>query len=267
MSNTLPIISIIISSVALIVTVLGFFASLYFFREGQKLNTGAKEALSRIDERAEDLKNQMGQRFDKTLAAALPDYADEETARRDLVHRTDVQASDEADHHTAGDGSSQPTRGEYDEEAGELADYILRYFNYKGMRYTSIADKDTEVIYNLGSHLGFMLFDGKEKITFFGHFYDLEEENIILNIRGLLSNIDVAYSRVEEQENPSLRAQGFETLERLSIEVLVPEEANQNRIEEKCKEFQNEFRPIPVSIITPSQLQDEVDRQIEEIVS
>ena len=68
---TLNIISIILAVVAVVVTVIGFFASLKFYRDGMNLQSRANDALSKIAEKADSIHSQVGGMFDKTLDAAL----------------------------------------------------------------------------------------------------------------------------------------------------------------------------------------------------
>jgi len=68
---TLNIIAIILAVVALIVTGIGFFASLRFYREGMNLQSQANDALTKIAEKADSIHSQVGGMFNKTLDAAL----------------------------------------------------------------------------------------------------------------------------------------------------------------------------------------------------
>ena len=61
----------ILSIVALIVTIVGFFASLKFYRDGMSLQRQASEILSRIEEKARSIQTQVFGMFDKTLDAAI----------------------------------------------------------------------------------------------------------------------------------------------------------------------------------------------------
>lgn len=73
---TLEIFSIILSVVSLIISVLAFFASLWFFIEGGKLQKLANEALIQIQERTGALQTQVGGIFQQTLDAAIGRRAD-----------------------------------------------------------------------------------------------------------------------------------------------------------------------------------------------
>ncbi len=67
----IEVLAIILSIVALLVTVMGFFASLKFYRDGMMLQSRASDALVRIEEKAASIHTQVGGMFDKTLEAAI----------------------------------------------------------------------------------------------------------------------------------------------------------------------------------------------------
>ncbi|MGA9767934.1 MAG: hypothetical protein WBV94_02770 [Blastocatellia bacterium] len=66
--------SIILSIVSLIVTTVGFFASLKFYRDGVQLQQSANDALTKIAEKTANIQTQVGGMFDKTLEAALKNH-------------------------------------------------------------------------------------------------------------------------------------------------------------------------------------------------
>jgi len=63
--------AIILSVVSLIITVVGFFASLKFYREGVELQKSANDALTKLEEKTQFIQTQVGGMFDKTLDAAI----------------------------------------------------------------------------------------------------------------------------------------------------------------------------------------------------
>lgn len=67
----IEVLTIVLSIVALLVTVIGFFASLRFYRDGMTLQSRASDALARIEEKAASIQTQVEGMFDKTLEAAL----------------------------------------------------------------------------------------------------------------------------------------------------------------------------------------------------
>lgn len=65
------LLSFILGAVSLIITVLGFFASLKFYRDGVELQKSANDALAKLEEKASALQIQVGGMFEKTLDAAI----------------------------------------------------------------------------------------------------------------------------------------------------------------------------------------------------
>ncbi len=69
--DAIDILAIIVSVVSLIITVVGFFASLKFYRDGVELQKNANAALTRLAEKTDFIQTQVGGMFDKTLDAAI----------------------------------------------------------------------------------------------------------------------------------------------------------------------------------------------------
>jgi hypothetical protein len=63
--------AIILSVVSLIITVVGFFASLKFYRDGVDLQRSANDALTKLEEKTEFIQTQVGEMFGRTLDAAI----------------------------------------------------------------------------------------------------------------------------------------------------------------------------------------------------
>jgi hypothetical protein len=71
MITAIDILSIILSIVALIITIVGFFASLKFYRDGVELQKLANDALTKIEEKTHFIQTQVGGMFERTLDAAI----------------------------------------------------------------------------------------------------------------------------------------------------------------------------------------------------
>ncbi len=71
LSDLLGLVSLILAIVALIVTVIGFFASLKFYKNGIDLQDRATKALAKIEEKTTTLGKTVNGMFDKTLEAAI----------------------------------------------------------------------------------------------------------------------------------------------------------------------------------------------------
>lgn len=69
--SVVDILAIVLSVVSLLITTIGFFASLKFYRDGVDLQKSANDALVKIEEKAQSIQTQVGGMFDKTLDAAI----------------------------------------------------------------------------------------------------------------------------------------------------------------------------------------------------
>lgn len=70
-NSLLEYVALVLSVVSLFITVLGFLASLKFYRDGMELQAKANDALTKIEEKTQFIQTQVGGMFDKTLEAAI----------------------------------------------------------------------------------------------------------------------------------------------------------------------------------------------------
>jgi len=77
MTLTLETIAILLSILAFLITIIVFFASLRFYKDGMKLQDSANDVLSKINLKIDSLQSQVTGIFDKTLDAALMTRKDE----------------------------------------------------------------------------------------------------------------------------------------------------------------------------------------------
>lgn len=258
----LDLLAILISAIAFIVTGVGFFASLKFYRDGVELQTTAQNILSRIDERVDALRTQVGGVFEKTLDAAIGRTDQRQVAaeqKRLLQEARDEREGDarvEEEHEELA-----ATAGEADEREN-LAGEVLDYFAFKGLRYTDVSSEDARAVFNLGAQHGFNLFDGLPGIVFFGYFHRYEPREIVARCRFLLNNIALAYKRLDSSlVTPQQLVAARKLLDQISITVLVPEDADTGEMEERIAEYQPDVREVEVTLIRPGDLQEAIDQE------
>lgn len=70
-TSAIEVLAIILSVVSLIITTVGFFASLKFYRDGVQLQQLANDALTKLEEKTQFIQAQVGGMFQKTLDAAI----------------------------------------------------------------------------------------------------------------------------------------------------------------------------------------------------
>ncbi len=256
------IVTLVLSLVALSVTTIGFFASLKFYRDGAAMQSQARDALAKIEEKAAAIQTQVGGMFDKTLDAALgrlPTVSAEEQGM--IIRRT---VSEGAAHQatslgTVGEGDGP--EGGVSTGSDRLATDVLKYFSFKGLRYTDVSGADARAVFNLGALHGFNLFDGVDKVTFFGYFHLLEPREIITRVRFLLNNLDLAHKRIETTPTAPQAAEVRRLLAQMTIEVLVPEEANTEGMRQHVSKLRNDIRDVPVVLNRPSDVMESVEQE------
>lgn len=142
---------------------------------------------------------------------------------------------------------------------------IFKYFAFQGLRYTDVSDSDTIALYRLGDLHGFNLFDGENKIVYFGYFYKEDPKEIVTKVRFLINNINIAFSRILESANSKAKETADMVMERISIEVLVPENTNKNVMESTIKKYQQSIRNVPVLLHKPSDITEFVRTEYDKI--
>jgi oligoendopeptidase F len=70
-NDAINYVAMVLSVVSLIVTTVGFFASLKFYRDGVELQGKANDALTKIEEKTAFIQTQVGGMFERTLDAAI----------------------------------------------------------------------------------------------------------------------------------------------------------------------------------------------------
>ena len=89
MISAVDALAIVLALVALIVTILGFFASLKFYRDGMELQQAATRVLAAVEEKAGFIQTQVGGMFERTLEAAISSKDNLESQYDDLRTQLD----------------------------------------------------------------------------------------------------------------------------------------------------------------------------------
>ena len=250
------VLTIILSLVALIVTIIGFFASLKFYRDGVQMQNAATSALSRIEEKAAVIQTQVGGMFQQTLNAALgqPAKISEENQRKLL-------SGEVSDQDGGPEEGSPPEEDKAGDDRDTLFQVIFDYFSFKGMRYTDVSQVDWRAMFNLGAPQGFNLFDGIYKITFFGLFDTLDTGQILARAKFLINNINIAWARIEA--NPQM-TEALQLMSQISIEVVIPESVDVESVKSRFDGLSN-LRKIPITVHHPSDIQKNVKSEYENL--
>jgi hypothetical protein len=238
-------ITIVLSLVALIVTVLGFFASLRFYRDGMQMQSRAERALAKIEERASAIQTQVGGMFDKTLDAVIGRLSVREAESQQstlLVSSPPEAGSDPAVRDSMGE-----RRGLSDDSP--LAQRTGQYYSFRKLRITDVSTPVGATVFSIGSPAGFNLLDGASGYVFLGYFPQMAFPDVVARTRILFNNLDIAYSRLRDTTvDPILRSQAENLLEHISIELVVSDDIDSSALLRRLKEYQPSVRPISVAV-------------------
>jgi len=253
-------VSIILGLVALAVTIVGFFASLKFYRDGVQMQSHADAVLTKMEERSTAIQTQVGGIFDKTLTAALGRTgAEAEQQQAKLIaaaQKPPMPANVTSSTPTAteppavGLGSNSPT-----------AQKAVEYYALRKMRLSDISNADAASIFNLGGPAQFNLLEGIGSLTFLGFFPGLNPVEIVSRARMLLNSIEIAYHRVEEGPNPALRDMAKKLLNQISIDVVIADSHDPTKIHAKIMEYQPSARRVPLRVLSLGELKSAVEEE------
>jgi len=161
------------------------------------------------------------------------------------------------------DPTAVPLDEAADKKKTDLALTIFNYFGFKRMRYSDVSDEIAKAIFNLGAHHGFNLFDGSQKITFFGLFSDFDFAEIVARVRFLFNNIAHAYETVSENPDEERRKMARKYLDQIEIEILLPENAPKEDIKQKIEEYRPSGIDVPLILSKLSFLKTTVQKEYE----
>lgn len=253
--GAVEIITIVLSLVALFVTVIGFFASLKFYRDGTEMQSRTEKVLSTIEERASAIQTQVGGMFDKTLDAALGRSSPQEAQQ----HQSQMLKRSREDQ-----AAEPPSPATTDTSSGlaahtELAQKTLQLYAFKQMRVTDVTEATARAVFNLGNPGGFNLLDGTAGLLFLGFFVDLKPAEVVARTRILFNNLEITYKRLGESVvDPARRDQARRLLDQIAVELIVAETLDKHAIQRKIEEFQPAVRRVTVTVRSPKEIEDAV---------
>ncbi len=148
-----------------------------------------------------------------------------------------------------------------------IASDIIKYFSFKGMRYSDTFLEPMRTIYSFGSMYGFDLFDGATGIVFFGFFSEEEAKEIVIRTKFLINNIDTAYQKIQSHYSSKSDIDRIRrTLDEISIELLVSETSPKENMFNLVEEYQTSIRKIPVQFHKPSDIDTLIKKEYDKII-
>lgn len=252
MTLSLELASLVLSLVALIVTGIGFFASLRFYRDGMETQQAVDRLLAKVESKVENISTQVGGLFETTLKAALARPAEQ------------VQA--QAGEAVAGEGRPTPFDVLRDELAADRppGSTFVKLFFLRGLKFTDVNEAVGRVFFEMGREQGFHLLDGHGQVVYYGHFHRLEDgADIVGRIRTLLGRLADTWRRLAAAPEDPRRDNLLSLLRITSVCVLIPGALDAARVAQKVEAFQPQEHPMPVRVLTPEMLDAELRAEYE----
>ena len=97
------------------------------------------------------------------------------------------------------------------------------------------------------------------------YFVELQPADIIVNVRFLLNNVELAFERARKHSEVAQRDLALMILDQLRIEVLTPEDAPLQQIKAKIEEYRPDGVSVPVHLHRPSDMERFVELEYEKM--
>jgi len=251
MPLTLELTSIVLSLVALIVTVLGFLASLKFFRYGVEGQCQAERILAKVEAKVDSVSSQVGSLFATTLNAALNRPGEQ------------VQAQPREAAPTGDPDSPINLFAREAREGQGVTSSLLKLFTLRSLRFSNVSDDLGRGFFEIGVDQGFNLFDGQNKVLYYGHFYQLEPREIVARVRILVGRLRDISEKVSRAPQDPKRDLFLSLLQGTTVAVLIPRGQSGERILDRVADFQPLTGGVPVTAWTPEDVEEELRREYE----
>lgn len=246
--------AIILSIVSLIITGIGFFASLRFYRDGMELQGRASSALARIEERTDQIQRQVGGAFDPLLKA-LTGLIPGGPGRSQLLEASVAPAEQQQD-----DGKQEVeaavVKGRKD---------TFRYYGLRGFRLSDVSSGTGQAMFGLGSPYSFNLFDGPDGLIYVGFFPDIDPREAAARAVLLLRRIgqvSAAIANGPKEAQDQLR----NIVDSLRIEIIAADGADLDALREPIEETRREMDSAPdIELMHLSDLEPRIEAKLAEI--
>lgn len=247
MTLTLEVASLLLSVVALFITVTGFFASLKFYKEGLDSQTKVQGLLDRVDAKVEVLTRDVGGMVKTAWDHAFRQGAGEGEAQARSAEPTADQEGPIA------------LLIKETQEGSPPGSTLGTLFMFRALRFTNANTAEGSLFFGAGQDQGFNLFDGPgPRVVFYGHFYRLEPADVVGRVRVLIQRLNSMRESIMQHPEIPNRDRLLELLNATRVIALAPPESTPERIVRRIADFQPEEWHVPVTVWTPDTLAQEL---------
>ena len=143
---------------------------------------------------------------------------------------------------------------------------ILTFYNLSGYIFSDIVPNFYKFLYGLGAHLGFYLFDCKDKYKYVGPFDYEDPKKAILHTKLLIDNIISTYEVLVLSNPEEAKKLKYEYLkDNISIDIIVSPSYEKEDILEKIKKIESKKYTYSISLYYRSDIKNKVGAQYEAI--
>lgn len=143
---------------------------------------------------------------------------------------------------------------------------IFTFYNLSGYNLSDISNNFYGVLYKFGAHLGFFIFDNKDKYKYVGTFDYEDPKKIILHTKLLIDNIISAYEGIVTS-NPIEAGKGVYDylINNISIDLIVPPFFEKEDILDRLGKLVNEKHKYPISLYYRKDVKNRVEDEYKNI--
>lgn len=143
---------------------------------------------------------------------------------------------------------------------------ISTFYNLSGYIFSDIVPNFYKFLYGLGAHLGFYLFDCKDKYKYVGLFDYEDPKKAILHTKLLIDNIISTYEVLVSSNPEEAKKLKYEYLkDDISIDIIVSPSYEKEDILEKIKKIESKRYTYSISLYNRSDIKNKVGAQYEAI--
>jgi len=143
---------------------------------------------------------------------------------------------------------------------------IFTYYNLHGYKISDVNLNFYKYVYNLGSHLGFSLFNYKEKLKFVGPFDYEDPKKAILLSKLLINNLVSTYESLLAFNIEEAKQGRYDYLrDNISIDIIVSPFFDKEDIKGRLNKIIKDKYQYPISILYRKEVKEEVEGEYENI--
>jgi len=143
---------------------------------------------------------------------------------------------------------------------------IFTFYNLFGYHISDIAIQFHKLLYDHGAHLGFYLFNFKDKLKFIGPFDHEDPKKIILHTKLLIDNLVATYESLILNRPKNEKENKFSYLiDKISIDIIVPPFFSKEDVFKRIKDRIPTTYNYPIKVYYRTDIKDRVEKEYEEI--